>query len=1009
MSLLSKLFTDLDNAVDELIHYTKPILPTNFQQPAEARDQDDDELVRRIVWGLPTAGSLTSQQSVDALKEAGLANDTNENPALIIVGGSGDCMYNKIEAWSKLENPSVSSLSDVVRQQLPEGDGGGGQARLALFFVNSHLFGPSARGGNVLNLFFNGIPTLQWSLCQPYLDIQVTSPGNTVGPGASASGARPMSLLRFLNGAAGIEEDAPEFINLLAAITTEERNEAEDVIDIAQGSAGMELFTTPQIMGPAMTSYNPELNASPIIDRFRPLLSVKDFSVTVTGKFGVGQFENATLSLVLHDRSRMTELVEFLSMGHWGKTLLTIEWGWSHPHGKGVGAGSDNAYGRFINGLRRSGVYQVNKYSMSTDPVGQMIIKIDFHIMASESMKKAKITDGMISGTADRQRRLDRLMSIIKQATGILRGTGGLKSKRRSMRSAKTLGQISTFQSLPNLDTFKVNGKTLRELFDDVQTALDDASIFHDSEAAADAASDLTSALSEAMDPSDSSDDEDVVTKNEALQEVDRKIGICSGIVFPTQKMRAENSLYGNATPDPFAFLTAWIATKGIDSTDKPLEDWLSKPTKNFVTFAKLMAIFIGSPLIEEPDYSDVQLIFHKFNNQAGLCGVRHAGEEGEIPSINIGEFIIEIAKFKRAITAWFSKRTTFQMNLKEFVTFIIDNFIHDQTNIMYGVSDFWYVKSIDQDGTRNVERRNYLTRRRGRATDDRLSAVLNEAGASSTFKMPRVETVIEVKAQLSPPDDQVSRNKILKVHFIDKAASLYAPIADTLTSAYNGFIDPVSAIPMPEETPVSYETMEEYYKLRNPDTGGEATGAYGLGGEEIINPLNSIDATKALTAMPTNINLAALYSAIRTMMPSVEFGCEGTAVQQLNITSDTGGDGFTEIAMERGGPAPGPLTPTGLDGSGIPLRVFPGKVSVTSIGCPPLEFMQDIFIYMGTGTTYDNIYRINKITHKLSPGKFESTFTAGFQDQYGQFQTFSTTLKTIADRAQTVLDEQNE
>ena len=592
-------------------------------------------------------------------------------------------------------------------------------------------------------------------------------------------------------------------------------------------------------------------------------------------------------------------------------------------------------------------------------------------------------------------------MSLIEQATGILRGIGTTESKRRSLRSAKTLGQISTFHSLPNLDTFKVNGKTLRELFDDVQTALDEASIFHDSEAAADAASDLTSALEEWDPNSDNSDDADVVTKNEALQEVDRKIGLCSGIVLPTQAMRAENSLYGNATPDPFVRLSAWIATEGIDSLNDGDTDWESKPTKNFVTFAKLMAIFIGSPLIEEPDYSDVQLIFHKFNNQAGKCGVLHAGEDSETPSVNIGEFQIDIPLFKQSITAWFSKRATFQMNLNEFVTFIINNFIHDQTNIMYGVSDFWWVTRPRDDGTREVTRRNNLTRGRGRATNDALEATLTEAGASSTFMMPRVEALIEVKTQLSPPDDQASRNKILKVHFIDKAASLHSPVADALTSAYNGFVDPVTAIPMPEQTMPDGVSTEEYYEMIEKHA-GEADVV-------VNNPLNSIDPKKALTAMPTNINLAALYSAIRTMMPSVEFGCEGTAVQQLNITSDTGGDGFTEIAMERGGPAPGPLTPTGLDGSGIPLRVFPGKVSVTSIGCPPLAFMQDIFIYMGTGTTYDNIYRINKVTHKMSPGKFTSTFTAGFHDQYGKFQTFSTTLKTIADRAQQVLNEQSE
>jgi hypothetical protein len=976
MSSLSKLFTDLDNAVDELIHYTTPTLPNNFQQPTGARDQNDDELIRRIIWGLPAAGSLTSQQSVDALKEADLENDTSENPALTIVGGSSECMHNTIAYWSELDGTPVNSLSDIVGQALPEGDGIDEQAHLALFFVNSELFGPSARDHSGLNLFFNSIPTLQWSLCQPFLDIQVST--------GIKSGAAPMSLLRFLNGAAEIEEGAPEFINLLSANVAEERDDPFDNIDIEQGSAGMEMFTAPQIMVPANTSYDPELTAAPIIDRFRPLVSVKDFSIRETGEPFVSGFRKATLSLILHDRSRMTELTEFLSMSHWNKTLLTIEWGWSHPHGKGVGAGSDNAYGRFINGLRKKEVYQVNKYSMSTDPVGQVNFKISLHVMASDSMRQPKITAARTPEVASQQAHLDRLLAIIRQASSVLRRGRGRRRNRVILKSMRTIGRMSTFSKIPNLKDFKIDGKPLGEIFNDLNVALTDAIINHNSDSAADVAADLTSALSE-MDVSDSSDNEEDFDLNAATQEVNRKIGLCSGIPLAHNDLAANKSFFGHASPDPFIDFASQLDI-GIDSGMEHVA-WDSAPAKGFVTFAKLMAIFIGTPLINEPDYSDIQLIFHKFNNEAGACGVTYAGEGNEEPSKNIGEFLIEISKFKKKITTWFSKHQTYQMNLEEFVQFIINEFIQDQTNPMYGVSSYW---RLEPDPSKPWQ--SSVRRPTGRHADPE-EEVMRSIGASSVFKMPAVDVIIETKDHLLPPDNSGLQKKILKVHFIDRAASLFSPIADTITAAYSGFVDPVSAIPIPEQTPVSYAKMEEFYK-QHPEA-------------DIINPVDERSTETSLSTMPTNIDMASLYRAINTRMPSVQFGSEGTAVKQLSINSNTSGDGYAEIAMEGGGPEPGPLTPTGLAGSGLPLRTFPTKLSLTTLGCPLMAYMQDIFIYMGTGTTIDNIYRINTLDHKMSPGKFETTVKCGYADAYGKFSSHSTALKAIANTAQNALNNE--
>ena len=53
----------------------------------------------------------------------------------------------------------------------------------------------------------------------------------------------------------------------------------------------------------------------------------------------------------------------------------------------------------------------------------------------------------------------------------------------------------------------------------------------------------------------------------------------------------------------------------------------------------------------------------------------------------------------------------------------------------------------------------------------------------------------------------------------------------------------------------------------------------------------------------------------------------------------------------------------------------------MTTIGCPLVEYGSHFFVDIGTGTTADNMYIINKISHTLAAGEFSTSLGLGFAD----------------------------
>ena len=85
-------------------------------------------------------------------------------------------------------------------------------------------------------------------------------------------------------------------------------------------------------------------------------------------------------------------------------------------------------------------------------------------------------------------------------------------------------------------------------------------------------------------------------------------------------------------------------------------------------------------------------------------------------------------------------------------------------------------------------------------------------------------------------------------------------------------------------------------------------------------------------------------------------------------------------------------------------VKVIPASLSVTTFGCPLIEYGQQYFMDLQTGTTADNLYAVTNITHTLGAGKFDTSFSMTFCSN-GTVDSFRTTLAKALTKLRSKVD----
>ena len=419
--------------------------PSAATDAFEAMDSEVDispdsplEVLISALVGMTDGGTLLSN-FISSVSDFLAGADENSSKLVEAIKGSPDQGNRLFTVTSEVIHGSNTEFCGQVQLSSILGDGNFNSnftspskstPNIGIIQFHNPALNFANRSSGVAGVFLNLLPTIEISKCQPYVDIKLlTKTPQTENVGGENRIGDGISLLRFLNGKAVVDENDPWALALpvgLGMPTQPKLDEQglpmydENGQPISESSpatvAGMELFTSPQTLvngnephydiGPERLT--PEGRQASVIDKFRPFMTLKSFDISVVPARGMISTKSASISLTLHDRSRLAEIGQLVKPDGLANIEILAEYGWSHPEG----FGSNNDFATMLNALRVKEKFQVVNSSMSFNDVGEVDITLKLVSKGDNDLTFRMVTDAEVAQTFDQVNLLFRKIHI---------------------------------------------------------------------------------------------------------------------------------------------------------------------------------------------------------------------------------------------------------------------------------------------------------------------------------------------------------------------------------------------------------------------------------------------------------------------------------------------------------------------------------------------------------------------------------------------------------------------
>ena len=499
-----------------------------------------------------------------------------------------------------------------------------GDRRALIALVDAPYVHPTVRYADRAHMFLTAVPTHVMSKCVPRLDVEFK-----LDRPKFESGAQAPSLLRFLLGAAPVAGADASMLSANRVIAGD-----RELI-----TSGMELFTAPQTLG--SLSDAPGARYVPVIDSLRPLASLVGAEITVTPTVGMFSYKRAKLSFVLHDRSRMTDLSDFLKPEVYPKTTVVMTYGWSHPEDP------SDPYAEFINSqsvVRES--YGIVNASYSFESGGGVRVDLELFTRGVSELRSTKIAESD-SSSAAMQRKMAQLRDDIA-------------SYRRAKRLDAETGTSAEVRPTQFLDGAE-RGSVLDYSSDELRSGVER----------------LLKMLSQQDPRVDSALQKRLVASLKALPDdaVTLRKTISSEIA---DKFSAAKSGLDPFLPDPEKYpdhpVSGFVSARNATPVGV-----VTRVDRKISSFARVFTSFVMPAMLSADPKLDLQVIFYSMNSQAG-----------PVASTNIGEFPVEMSVFVDRWREHAERRGTENVSVEEFVSVLADATVSDPRSVGYGLRSYY-------------------------------------------------------------------------------------------------------------------------------------------------------------------------------------------------------------------------------------------------------------------------------------------------------------------------------
>ena len=645
--------------------------------------------------------------------------------------------------------------------------------------------------------------------------------------------------------------------------------------------------------------------------------------------------KSGQMGLVLHDRSRLGEIAAFVKPDLYKGSELLIEYGWSHPEGGSSASGNyENAFGSFLNTLRKREKWAIKNSSFNFNVDGSVDITLDLYTLGSTDMGLTSIAKG--EGVASVAKDVTELVENIRKAVGTIH-----PGYAKDIQGFQMLSSVTDTKSAASFDSETL--KKLKEFYKSSSTSIP-------------AISEIKDKLTALYGP-----------------EIDGKAGKVKDLndTVANAVRKKENKL--GTTDDPFLRpLSFKGASQGKAAPDVTTE---GKRKRAYVSLGRVLLDFVGAPLAETNKFDEVQFIFYPFNSKASY-----------MHDFNIAQFPIHIETFIKRFADL--KKVTANLPLGEFMSFLNQNFLNTQDSHAYGLVHTF------ADGDNKRTKVKWFEE--GTRMADETQRILKHAYRSNTvgvrYDMPSITAMVEavpVNYKVLPVSGAGSSGArtILRIHVMDEVASSHDALIEVLQATRAENMGMINANAANVKTPEKGKVVNHSEKFKQVIAKAVR--------ENLLEPVPVIEAGNATDSLAKRIADEKLivrvkggYPAVKKFvaagMPRIIIGGQASAVVSAKLSSMQNPAVGTIMMLEQG--AQQGMNAQGAQTHGLPLKVQPTQLDLEVLGCPLFERGQQIFVDFGTGTTADNVYIVNDVKHKVSPGEFKTTAQLRSKQAFGQY-----------------------
>jgi len=774
-------------------------------------------------------------------------------------------------------------------------------------------------------LFCNLMPTTELSLCVPYFDVRIFYPKEPTGLGK-------LSPFRFV----GIGKKQSE--------SFDETN-TEDQNLIGTDVAGMEIFCMPQtLVGQNSQINSPEMieaRGLQAIDPSVPLMTLESANVQQVGVGGSLYAQTKVdLKLVLHDRSRLSDIEPLISVEVFPTVTFRIEYGWSHPDTNDMMGG---AYAKLLNRMRVKQDFALYSVSVGTRDANSLNISISLVSKGDYIAKSA----GIISAGGD-YIPYTAVLSLLRQFVNVQSSKTtddktslnpvNYVSKAGSTVIASTSDGV-TSNKFVSIAAFYKFYKSIKKITDGEKA---------DSAQLSEIIKELT-----ALDVSGASTTLEDYTSNLFELKV-------AGSTKPTI-YGSEITPFPITNPDGTSRYFNYSASLG-NITKIESETGTSVSTDQeisgapVVPLASLVAKLVAKPImLSDPTISEARIHCFSFNSTCGAMAQENIGnfpivvndllerQEGDKKISGLNSRSSAASAFSKILAQVNNPASKYygfsleQNNLDQEVKKIQEGYTPSEDSEADDAARKEAQAKIDakvKAANAEIEQKN----------KDFLKAK-NITGNEIAFVPPRIKYQMEVVPAYSSTALIDKPNKsILRIIIYDDRAGNFNNLGNLLFSMINN-----SGV-----ATVDGSLTDSDYLVK-------------------LDPPNEDGTTNYAVK-----SIRALREIVSKMYPTITIGIEGTVVESATFNSQPSG----EIASSYLLTATGGTGTSSVYGSSAnadmadDVLVIPSTVSINMLGNVCLSRGQTYYIDFGTGTTIDNTYTVQSVSHSFRPGQFKTSAT---------------------------------